>query len=78
MAEPEREVDEAMLAANVEAMRVEHRRLDDTEKQRIDTLKKLGLLFLNCCDTLGGSRELSLAKTHMEEAVMWATKHITR
>lgn len=25
-----------------------------------------------------GSRELSLAKTAIEEAVMWATKHITR
>ncbi len=25
-----------------------------------------------------GSRELSLAKTKVEEAVMWATKHLTR
>lgn len=26
---------------------------------------------------LGNSRELSLAKTKIEEAVMWAVKHIT-
>ncbi len=25
-----------------------------------------------------GSRELSLAKTHIEEAVMWAVKYLTR
>ena len=29
-------------------------------------------------DVIGSSRELSLAKTKIEEAVMWAVKHITK
>ena len=30
------------------------------------------------CETLGASRETSIAKTKIEEAVMWAVKHITQ
>lgn len=40
-------------------------------------LKDAGVLFLAICDKVGTSRELSLAKTKMEEAVMWAVKHVT-
>ncbi len=29
-------------------------------------------------DSLGPSREVSIAKTKLEEALMWAEKHITR
>jgi hypothetical protein len=29
-------------------------------------------------DNIGQSRELSLAKIKIEEAVMWAVKHITK
>jgi hypothetical protein len=35
------------------------------------------LEFHNYIEALGQSRELSLAKTKIEEAVMWAVKHIT-
>jgi len=34
-------------------------------------------LLYGVLEGLGSSRELSLAKTKVEEAVMWATKHLT-
>lgn len=59
-------------------MRHEYRVLSDDEKGLMKDLKDKGLDFVKLCDVIGGSRELSLAKTKMEEAVMWAVKHITR
>jgi hypothetical protein len=59
-------------------MRHEYRVLADHEKIQMRTLKDLGLEFVVYCDTIGSSRELSLAKTKIEEAAMWAVKHITR
>jgi hypothetical protein len=59
-------------------MRHEHRVLTDAEKQQMTTLKDLGLAFIQACDAMGSSRELSLAKTKAEEAVMWGVKHVTR
>lgn len=64
------------VANNV--MRHEYRRLDDREKVQMKAIKDAGLEFFNMIDGLGVSREVSLAKTKVEEAVMWATKHITR
>lgn len=59
-------------------MRHEYRVLGDEEKALMKDLKDKGLDFVKACDAAGQSRELSLAKTKMEEAVMWAVKHITR
>lgn len=59
-------------------MRHEYRVLDEHEKQRMQMVKDKGLNFLEYMDFIGASRELSLAKTKIEEAVMWAVKHITR
>ncbi len=68
-------------------MRHEYRKLDDTEKETMKSVKDLGLLFTQLLHKIGGtdpaqdrqgSRELSTAQTKIEEAVMWATKHITR
>ena len=59
-------------------MRHQYRVLTDGEKMSMVWLKDTGLDFVKFCDTLGTSRELSIAKTKMEEAVMWAVKHITR
>lgn len=59
-------------------MRHEYRVLSDDEKALMKDLKDKGLDFVKACDAAGASRELSLAKTKMEEAVMWAVKHITR
>lgn len=59
-------------------MRHEYRVLSDIEKLAMQTIKDQGLALHDTFDKLGASRELSLAKTKVEEAVMWAVKHITR
>lgn len=59
-------------------MRHEYRVLTDLEKNNMKAIKDTGLDFHNLLDQIGQSRELSLAKTRIEEAVMWAVKHITK
>lgn len=59
-------------------MRHEYRKLTEVEKAAMKTVKDKGLRFVEFLDEVGQSRELSLAKTRIEEAVMWATKHITK
>ena len=51
-------------------MRHEYRVLSHIEKDQMKLLKDRGLDFWLQCNTLGSSRELSIAKTKMEEAVM--------
>lgn len=58
-------------------MRHQYRVLTDAEKANMQTIKDMGLKFHDFIAGMGGSRELSLAKTKVEEAVMWAVKHIT-
>lgn len=58
-------------------MRHEYRVLTDAEKASMKALKDKGLEFINLCDSLGQGRELLLAKTNAEQAVMWAVKHLT-
>lgn len=58
-------------------MRHAYRVLSDAEKANMQTIKDKGLDFHDFLTALGNSRELSLAKTKIEEAVMWAVKHIT-
>lgn len=66
----------AEQASNV--MRHAYRVLGDVEKQQMQAIKDHGLAFHDFVEGVGQSRELSLAKTKIEEAVMWAVKHITR
>jgi hypothetical protein len=63
------------MANNV--MRHEYRILSEEEKLQMKGIKDLGLEFVVFCNGIGRSRELSLAITKMEEAVMWAVKHVT-
>lgn len=58
-------------------MRHEYRKLSDAEKKAMQTVKDLGAGLHTFIEDLGASRELSIAKTKIEEAVMWAVKHIT-
>jgi len=59
------------------AVRHKYRVLSDDEKRQMTELKDLGAAFLAKCDEVGQSREMSLAKTNAEQAVMWAVKHVT-
>lgn len=58
-------------------MRHGYRVLSDEEKAAMQKIKDDGLAFWNLLDGLGLSRELAVAKTKIEEAVMWGVKHIT-
>lgn len=59
------------------AVRHTYRVLDDAEKAQMVAIKDKGAEFLTLTESIGGSRELSLARTKIEEAVMWAVKHVT-
>ncbi|HEY8358676.1 MAG TPA: hypothetical protein VIL30_14555 [Ramlibacter sp.] len=59
------------------AVRHKYRVLSDVEKAQMVAIKDKGAELLDLIEGLGGSRELSIAKTKTEEAVMWAVKHIT-
>ena len=60
------------------AVRHTYRVLTDGEKEQMVTLKDIGAEFIAKCQEIGGSRELSLAITNVEQAVMWAVKHVTK
>ena len=63
-------------------MRHGYRVLTDLEKEEMQAIKDAGLDFYELINKItlksgGSTRELALAKTKVEEAVMWAVKHIT-
>jgi len=58
-------------------MRHEYRVLTDDEKEQMLRVKDYGKMFWIEVSAIGNSRELSLAKTKIEEALFWAVKHIT-
>ena len=58
-------------------MRHAYRVLNDAEKANMAKIKDMGLDFHEFVAGIGNSREVSIAKTKIEEAVMWAVKHIT-
>jgi hypothetical protein len=58
-------------------MRHQYRVLSDAEKAQMQAVKDKGLELHELIQGIGKSRELSLAATKTEEAVMWAVKHIT-
>jgi hypothetical protein len=68
-------------------MRHNYRVLSAEEKLVMEQLKDTGLHFIQALHRIGGtdpngerqgSRELLIAQTKIEEAVMWAVKHVTR
>ena len=54
------------------------RLLTGAEKAAMQLIKDEALSLHKIMTGVGDSREMSLAKTKLEEAVMWAVKHITR
>lgn len=65
----------------MDTFRLAYRQLTPTEKQTLHNMKLRAQELLEEFDRIaadvGASRELSLAVTRLEEAVMWATKAIT-
>ena len=59
-------------------MRHNYRVLTEAEKLQMQQIKDMGLAMHEFLMGIGMSRELSLARTRLEEAVMWSVKHITR
>lgn len=59
-------------------LRHTYRELSEDEVLAINAIKDTGLRMLSMIEDLGQSRELSLAKTKIEESVMWAVKHVTK
>lgn len=60
------------------AVRHTYRVLSEDEKQQMVSLKDIAAAFIAKCHECGASRELSLAITNAEQAVMWAVKHVTK
>ena len=61
------------------AMRHQYRVLNERERLAMVRLKDEGLTFLELIDnTVPRGREASLAKTKIEEAVMWSVKGMTK
>ena len=77
--DPEKYVDSTSDERTVNnAMRHEYRVLSEGEKAQMMTLKDIGLEFITAVtNAIPNTREGSLAKTKMEEAVMWAVKGLT-
>ena len=63
--------------ADEDVMRMTPRQLNDDDKNKLIAIKGNAASLHGFFGTLGTSRELSLAKTKLEEAVMWAVKHVT-
>ena len=59
-------------------MRLQYRALTDAEKQTMGEIKLAFEDLWRRVDALGASREISIAKTHLEDGCMWAVKHLTR
>ncbi|MBR9764123.1 MAG: hypothetical protein GYB53_11515 [Rhodobacteraceae bacterium] len=68
------------------AVRHKYRVLTEDEKQEMQEVKDMGAAFIAKLHQIGGtdpagdrfaSRDLSLANTHAEDAVMRAVRHIT-
>lgn len=59
-------------------MRHAYRVLSAEEKAMMLAVKDKGAELHALIVGIGASRELSLALTKVEEAVMWAVKHVTR
>lgn len=75
---PQNKVDSASDARTVNnAVRHAYRALTVEEKAQMVAIKDAGAVLLVQIEACGQSRELSLAKTKAEEAVMWAVKHVT-
>ncbi len=62
----------------MDTFRKEYKPLDDSQKARIEQIKNEAEKLNDSFDwALGDKRMIALAKTNLEQAVMWAVKAIT-
>lgn len=59
-------------------VRHQYRVLTEDEKALMVAIKDKGQEFLDLLDDLDQNRETALARTKVEEAVMWAVKSLTK
>lgn len=64
-------------AKKADPMRMQYRQLSQEEQKVMAHYKNVFDGVWNMLDAAGPSRELSIAKTKLEEACMWAVKHLT-
>jgi len=69
--------DEALVEAEG-AIRPTYKELSDDQKTKVAQLKEAGVAFHQLISSCPASRESSLAKTKLEESVMWAVKGVTK
>lgn len=69
--------DNASASVAGDEVRRQGRYLTEQESADMAAIKDMSQALLNKIAALGTSRELSIARTKTEEAVMWAVKHIT-
>lgn len=61
-----------------DVFRKQYRELSSLEKDTLAMIKDRAESLYDSLEVLGQGREISLAKTKLEECVMWAVKHITK
>ena len=64
------------MTSNADAVGLTYRALSTAERNQMYAIKEKGKEFLDLCDQIGTSDELKTAKIRLEEAVMWAVKHL--
>ena len=57
--------------------RPQYRPLSDTEKLKVDRIKDLAQQLYDEMQSPSLAREMALARTNLEQSVMWAVKSIT-
>lgn len=58
--------------------RSKYRVLNDEEKALMDEVKDAATVLESFIEKIGPMRETSIAKTKLEEAIMWAIKGLTK
>ena len=66
------------MVSKEDIVRQEYRQITPAEHKQIKKIKKDISELIEFFQSLGSTRELSLAITKLEEAVFWSVKHVTK
>lgn len=59
-----------------EETRNQLRPMSHEQRMQVSELQNIEVDFITLCNKIGKSRELSLAITNIEQATMWAIRHL--